>query len=150
MKLTQKRLRVVQFLQKQCIIRETHMNRDEIIETMARAICRLAHGTALNREPVKDELIDHRWYMFMPTATAALSSLEAAGMVIVPKEPTEGLLRSMAIRYDHGLGVPGYYDQPMIAKYSVSHEQRIAGTITTMRQLHEEVVGTGFYRAKKD
>ena len=60
------------------------MNRDKIIETMARAMCRLAHSTALDREPVPDELIDHRWYKFMPTAATALASLETAGMAVVP------------------------------------------------------------------
>lgn len=80
-------------------------------------------------------------------ATAALAAIEAAGAVIVPVEATDDLLMSMAVRYDHGLGVPGYYDQPMILEASkVSHELRLESTMATMRQLHEEVVGKGFYR----
>lgn len=67
--------------------------------------------------------------------------------VMVPKEPTDELLRSMAIRYDHGLGVPGYYDQPIFGAENVGHARRLESAMTTMRQLHEEVVGTGFYRA---
>jgi hypothetical protein len=74
-------------------------------------------------------------------------ALEAEGMVIVPKEPAPALLRSMAIRYDHGLGCPGYYDHPPMQRDGVTHERRLEATISTMRQLHEEVVGTGFYRA---
>lgn len=63
---------------------------------------------------------------------------------LVPVEPTDALLRSMAIRYDHGLGVPGYYDQPPVARDGITHEMRLKSALTTMRQLHEEVVGTGF------
>lgn len=62
---------------------------------------------------------------------------------LVPVEPTEELLRSMAVRYDHGLGCPGYYDQFGEGE----QEKRLRATMTTMRQLHEEVVGTGFYRS---
>lgn len=67
--------------------------------------------------------------------------------VRVPREPSEELLRSMAIRYDHGLGVPGYYDQPIFGAENVGHARRLESTMATMRQLHEEVVGTGFHRA---
>ena len=62
---------------------------------------------------------------------------------LVPKVATEELLHSMAVRYDHGLGVPGYYDNPMFL--GAGHKRRMESTISQMRQLHEEVVGTGFY-----
>jgi hypothetical protein len=71
----------------------------------------------------------------------------------LPKEPPLGLLMSMAIRYDHGLGCPGYYDQPMMqaaVSYPISHQQRLQATITTMRQLYEEVAGYGFYSPKRE
>lgn len=68
------------------------------------------------------------------------------GHVVVPVKPTDALLYSMAVRYDHGLGVPGYYDQDIFGIKGVSHERRLESAIGTMRQLHEEVVGTGFYR----
>jgi hypothetical protein len=61
---------------------------------------------------------------------------------LVPVEPTDELLRSMAVRYDHGLGCPGYYDQFGEGE----HEKRLRAAMTTMRQLHEEVVGAGFHR----
>ncbi len=70
-----------------------------------------------------------------------------AGWKLVPVEPTPELLRSMAMRYDHGLGMPGYYDQPIFGAENVGHAKRLEATIRTMRQLHEEVVGAGFYQS---
>lgn len=68
--------------------------------------------------------------------------------VSVPREPTDELLTSMAIRFDHGLGVPGYYDnEMMLTMFPGGHAARMESTKRIMRQLHEEVVGTGFYRA---
>jgi hypothetical protein len=68
---------------------------------------------------------------------------------VLPKEPPPGLLMSMAIRYDHDLGVPGYYDNPMFGD-CLTHAQRLTSTLTTMRQLYEEVSGHGFYRPEKE
>lgn len=56
--------------------------------------------------------------------------------VSVPKEPFEGQLESMAIRMDHGLGVPGYYPD---------HEKRMEAMKRQMRQIYEEATGQGFY-----
>lgn len=69
--------------------------------------------------------------------------------VFVPIEPSIGLLVSMAIRYDHGLTIPGYYDQELL-KSDVSHAQRFESTITIMRQLYEEISGKGFYKSEKE
>lgn len=71
----------------------------------------------------------------------------------MPKEPPAGLLMSMAIRFDHGLGVPGYYDGmanlwPPEAR--VTHAQRLESTLRTMRQLYEEVSGYGFYSIARE
>lgn len=68
------------------------------------------------------------------------------GYVLVPVEPTDALLRSMAVRYDHGLGVPGYYDQELFSGSGLTHARRLEAALTTMRQLHEEVVGKGFHK----
>jgi hypothetical protein len=59
---------------------------------------------------------------------------------------------SMALRYDHGLGCPGYYDQPIFQthEFSPSHAQRLESTIGTMRQIYEEVSGYGFYKPEKE
>jgi hypothetical protein len=63
----------------------------------------------------------------------------------LPKEPPPGLLMSMAIRYDHGLGCPGYYDSfPRFE--GDGHQKRLESTLRTMRQLYEEVSGQGFYK----
>lgn len=51
---------------------------------------------------------------------------------------------SMAIRHDHALGLPGYYDS--IAQCPGEHARQVEGTITWMRQLYEEATGQGFYR----
>lgn len=57
---------------------------------------------------------------------------------------------SMAIRMDHGLGVPGHYDQPIFADSGLTHQQRLDGALRTARQMWEEVVGQGFYRPEKE
>jgi hypothetical protein len=80
------------------------------------------------------------------TQTPPESALsEPAGSAIpLPKTPPDALLHSMAIRYDHGLAIPGHYDtQPDTD--GGEHERRYQATITTMRQLYEEVSGHGFY-----
>jgi hypothetical protein len=72
------------------------------------------------------------------------------GHVVVPVKPTDTLLMSMAVRYDHGLGMPGYYDQELFSATGITHAQRLESALGTMRQLHEEVVGKGFYRPEND
>ena len=68
-----------------------------------------------------------------------------------PKEPPMGLLVSMALRDDHGLGVPGYYDDGLVhAATGVSHQQRFEAAIARMRQIYEEVSGHGFYSPDKE
>lgn len=62
------------------------------------------------------------------------------------KEPPAGLLMSMAIRMDHGLGIPGYYDQDMFSLDGLTHQQRLDAALITAKQMWEEVVGLGFYR----
>ena len=64
----------------------------------------------------------------------------------LPKEPPLGLLMSMALRYDHGLGCPEYYD--MFGEGE--HVKRLESTLTTMRQLYEEVSGYGFYSPERE
>ena len=76
---------------------------------------------------------------------------ELSGFVLIPKKPSDGLLMSMAVRYDHGLGCPGYYDQPMmVGTNQLTHKQRLEGTIRQMSQLHEEVVREGFYGPERE
>ena len=64
----------------------------------------------------------------------------------MPNDPPLGLLMSMALRYDHGLGCAGYYDMFGAGE----HEKRLRGTLATMRQLYEEVSGHGFYSRERE
>ena len=69
-----------------------------------------------------------------------------ADEVIVPVEPSRELLMSMALRLDHGLGCPGYYDQPIFGSgVGVTHAQRLESALSDMRKVYEEVTGQGFY-----
>lgn len=73
------------------------------------------------------------------------------GYVLVSVEPTPGLLMSMAIRGDHALGCPGYYDQEMFkANGHVSHQRTLEVAISEARKQHEEVVGAGFYSPERE
>lgn len=75
--------------------------------------------------------------------------------ITVPTEPPLALLESMALRYDHSWGISaGMTDEqieamrachPIMAGQYLTRSQR-AAVLTQMRQLHEEVVGKGFYR----
>ena len=77
---------------------------------------------------------------------------EREGKVLVPVEPSAGLLMSMAIRIDHALGCPGYYDQKGLGRPNngVSHARMLECALGNMRKLHEEVVGAGFYSVDKE
>ncbi len=74
--------------------------------------------------------------------------------VIVPVKPPRSLLVSMAMREDHAFGMGfGMSDEdiqkikdeePIMAnQYYTSRERECM--LSTMKQLHEEVVGKGFY-----
>ncbi|HEY8878262.1 MAG TPA: hypothetical protein VIN03_11900 [Roseateles sp.] len=109
-------------------------------------------------ELISEDAIGDRWPEYRTIHGEALAELQPqdADMVLVPRVPTPGLLMSMALRYDHGLGLPGYYDevQHLLPKghpqKGITHARRLESTITTMRQLHEEVVGAGFYRPERE
>lgn len=66
------------------------------------------------------------------------------------KEPPPGLLMSIAMRLDHGLGCPGYYDQPIFSRDKISHRERLNATLITARQVYEEVTGQGFYSPERE
>lgn len=68
----------------------------------------------------------------------------------VPIEPSDGLLNSMALRFDHGIFAPAFPGAKFIPSTEEERQQRIEVTRTIMRQLHEEVVGKGFYRPERE
>jgi hypothetical protein len=65
-------------------------------------------------------------------------------------EPPPGLLMSIAMRLDHGLGAPGYYDQPIFSHNKVSHKEHLDSTLLTARQVYDEVMGYGFYSPERE
>jgi hypothetical protein len=76
------------------------------------------------------------------------SSVDVA---VVPRTPPVGLLISRAIRRDHGLGQRGFYDDPaLVAAGGATHLMRMESATRSMRQVHEEVVGRGYYSAQRD
>lgn len=77
---------------------------------------------------------------------------EREGKVLVSVAPSDGLLMSMAIRSDHALGCPGYYDQKGLGRLNngVSHARMLECALGDMRKLHEEVVGAGFYSPERE
>jgi len=71
----------------------------------------------------------------------------------IPVKPSNELLNSMAIRYDHafGLSLPDEEIEIMRKEYPIWGSQyktkrEKEQILITMKQLHEEVVGQGFYR----
>jgi len=68
------------------------------------------------------------------------------GYVLISKTPPEELLISMAVRDDHGLGCPGYYDQAIFSGDGITHARRMEIRIADMRKVYEEVAGEGFYK----
>jgi hypothetical protein len=86
-------------------------------------------------------------------AVCHLRTALAADTVEVPRVPSEGRLVSMAIRDDHGLGVPGYYDNPMFkpARALIApHQKRMESAMARMRQLYEEAIGLDFYQPERE
>lgn len=67
-----------------------------------------------------------------------------------PLTPPPGLLMSMAIRLDHALGCPGYYDQPIFASQGISHADRLRAALADMEKVYHEVTGYGFYYPGKE
>lgn len=78
------------------------------------------------------------------------SATAPEGFVMVPVEPSLGVLASMAIRRDHGLGCPGYYDAPVFGAENVGHQRRMEVAIGEARQQYAEVVGNGFYSLDRE
>lgn len=61
------------------------------------------------------------------------------GNGMLPEKIPDELLWNMVLRYDHGLGYSGYYDQDFF-KGGPTHEERLVSAKTLMNQLYEEVL----------
>ncbi len=72
------------------------------------------------------------------------------GWTAVPLQPSNAHLMSMAIRSDHGLGCEGFYDSELFKASGITHQQRVDGAISSMRQLYEEAIGEGFYKISEN
>lgn len=69
------------------------MPRDELIETMARAMCR-AKWFGIFPVSILNEKVEGFWKMEVVNVIAALTAIEAAGMRVVPVEPTFKMLEA--------------------------------------------------------
>lgn len=67
-----------------------------------------------------------------------IKQTKPCGLPGLSKDPSPQLLMNMALRYDHALGCPGYYDSEMFSS-GPSHQRRLDAALTLMRQLYEEV-----------
>ena len=79
-----------------------------------------------------------------PTHWKERPGMPGSEVMRLPQNPPEGLLMSMAVRYDHGLGCPGYYDMLGVGE----HYKRQQTVLGVMSQLYEEIAGYGYYRGE--
>lgn len=80
---------------------------------------------------------------------------ESGEIITIPVTPPPGLLESMALRDDHSFGMSaGMADEeienlrkesPIMGRQFLTKAER-ESRLRSMAQLHEEVVGKGFYR----
>lgn len=90
-----------------------------------------------NRTCVRHGPIDDLWPAYECGERTGYERGYAAGIAAgVPREPTHGLLVSMAMRLNHGYGMD-------------SLESR-GWQIVSMRQVYEEIAGTGFYKPERE
>lgn len=106
-------------------------------------------------EMILDDIEDDRAYKELLRYIEQLeeNSFDPTTHVAIPIKPSQGVLMSMAVRSDHGLAVPGYYDQFAFAgsaQFPLSHKKRLEGTLSEMSQLYEEVTREGFYKDSKE
>lgn len=110
------------------------------------------HGPSMEAQPGDD------WYTFagpmVEASETARQSRAPEDGAQAPSEPSPGLLMSMAMRYDHSLGMPGYRDWKLAPgigeKEPGLHARILANTMGSMRQLWEEVTGNGFYSPARE
>ena len=63
---------------------------------------------------------------------------------VLPEEPAEGLLNSMAICYDHAFGVQLFNED------EEKHKERQRRILVLMRKFYDEIAGYGYYKYKEN
>ena len=97
------------------------MTRDELIETMARAIC-IESGyepDSADHETLPDnESIDgwRNWFGFKSESMAALTAIETAGLAIVPVEATNAMICA-GVSERHIRRVPFAWNKATVSVY---------------------------------
>lgn len=103
-----------------------------------------------------DGEFDGRGWMAMPRAererylerSRAALTTALADHVVVPREPTRGLLISMALRMDHAFGAP---EQEPIPGMKLGHTDSYREVVLRdLAKAYEEVVGDGFYAPERE
>lgn len=87
---------------------------------------------------------------FTITASVAeriLDRMADRGFVVVPSKPSSGLLVSMAMRYAHDFGLDRQENSSFVSGYTPAARASLLGTMT---QLHQEIVGKGFYHRDRE
>ena len=126
------------------------MSQSEIQKLLAPSALRLGMG----------ELTQAELEVAQAAAHQALERLESVhGWTVVPKSPSSALLMSMAVRLDHGLGVPGHYDSLNELREQLpglevgdgqllTHQQRVEEALEVARKAHAALVSPVHHSAK--
>jgi hypothetical protein len=118
---------------------------DTLLESRARAIYTLLEGQFANADAIRQQ---GQWILALEIARAVAESDVQQEAVVIPKNPSDGLLMSIAIRLDHALGMPGYYDRQPGVRYS--HARALEMALSDARRAHEEITGEGFYTPNRE
>jgi len=89
------------------------------------------------------------WSAWKARAATPATPSEGPLTVTVPVYPPAELLMSMALRLDHALGCPGYYDEGLAKRDGITHARMLEVALQQMSQVYEEVSGRGFYNEKR-
>jgi hypothetical protein len=68
----------------------------DLRELIARAACSDCEGAAFINSTPDSTTNEYRWQDYLSTADAILAALYAAGLVVVPREPTEEMIAAFS------------------------------------------------------
>jgi hypothetical protein len=100
---------------------------------------RLSYELQTVIEKIKDYQIDQE---VLTTLTLVVAELHQ----FASENPPPGLLMSIALRLDHALASPGYYDSIYGEGH---HKSRVEMALIDARRVWEECSGNGFYSPEK-